>query len=558
MGMGMATDTARSRCGALPLAVASFAVLQALTATAQELSGYPAANAPTAAPSKVPTAEAGAASETAQPGDEESARRPPRLRRWQIVPRILWSETYSDNVARTDAATAFSGWVTRLTPGITLQGAGPRVQAYFDYQRHEYNYAGHPELDSGENYLDSFATVEALEDWLFVDGRARIVQVNATPFGPSATDTPGFNPNRTETSVVQISPHVRGVLADRVLYQLRFSAVGSHASGNVVPDTTSRQWLGRIQNAPGAYVFGWAMDGSHLVVRNATIDQQHDSRVRASLMYAPHWTVRIAAYGGVEVTDLRGASERTGTPGVGVDWSPSGRTQFAAVAEQRFFGTGHNVLFTHRTQRMALRYVDDKDVSTLPGRLATGGPSSVYNLMADLLAASVPDPTMRADAVRARLERTGAAQYAPGSTGFLTTQATLLARHELSLAIMGRTNTVTLIGNRSEQQALSPVSVPVDQAIATSGIRQYGVSVSWAHQLSPLSAITLSAVNSHSADVASGIGSRQRGVQLALLRSVGRRTSLSLGARRIKFDSEVATPPSFVENAALFNAGMHF
>src|SRR6185436_20994815 len=108
--------------------------------------------------------------------------------------------------------------------------------------------------------------------------------------------------------------------------------------------------------------------------------------------------LRLAAYGGVEVTDMAaGTLERTKTPGFGVEWSPSGRTQLAAVAEQRFFGTGHNVLFSHRTPRLALGYVDEKEVSTLPGRLATGGQSSVSNLMADLLAASVPDPTKRAD-----------------------------------------------------------------------------------------------------------------------------------------------------------------
>ena len=537
------------------MAVASFAALQALTANAQVPSGYATESASPAASSIVP-AEVGAGRETAQPGAEESRPQTSRLRPWQIVPRITWSETYSDNVARTDAATADSGWITFLAPGISLRGAGPRVQGYFDYERDQYAYSRHSELDSGQNYLDSFVTVEALQNWLFVDGRARIVQVNTSPFGSSATDTPGFNPNRTETSVVQLSPHVRGVLGGEALYQLRFSAVGSHASGDVVPDTTTQQWLGRVQNTPGGHAFGWAVDGSHLVVRNATINEQQDSRVRASLIYAPHWTLRVAAYGGVEDTDLGGTTrERTNTPGFGVEWSPGARTQFAAVAERRFFGTGHNLTFSHRTPRIALRYVDEKDVSTLPGRLASGG-SSISNMMADLLAASVPDPTKRADAVRDRLERTGAAQYAPASTGYLTTQPTLLARRELSLAMLGKTNTVTLIGSRNEQQVLSPASVPIDPASTASAIRQYGLSASWAHQLSPRSSITLAATNSQSKDPTSSLGSRQRTVRLDLFRSVGRRTSLSLGARRIKFDSDFAS--GYVENAAVFSAGMHF
>src|SRR5207344_593155 len=127
----------------------------------------------------------------------------------------------------------------------------------------------------------------------FVDASARIAQVNTSPFGSSTTETPGFNPNRTETSFVQLSPYLRGLLGGQARYQLRFSGAASHASDNVVPDTTIRRWLGRIQNTPGSRAFGWSVDGSHDVIRNETINERQDSRVRGSLMYAPNSSVRV-------------------------------------------------------------------------------------------------------------------------------------------------------------------------------------------------------------------------------------------------------------------------
>jgi uncharacterized protein (PEP-CTERM system associated) len=549
-GMGMATDTTHSRVS-IPWALAGFAFFHVLTASAQTVPGGPY-------PYESASPAQAAAPEPLQAGPEaDLPRAPTRLRPWRVVPRILGSETYSDNVARVPASAAESGWISSIAPGIRAEGVAPRAQGYLDFQRTQYVYHRHSELDTSENILNSFGKVELLENWLFVDAVGRIAQVNTSPFASSATETPGFNPDRTETSVIQLSPHVRGLLGGQAFYQLRFNAAASHASGEVVPDTTSRQWLGRIQNVPGGHAFGWSLDGSQLVVRNAAINEKRDSRVRASLSYAPHSSVRVAAYGGVEATDLNGPEQqRSRTPGFGVEWSPSARTEVAAVAEQRFFGTGHKVLFTHRTPRMALKFVDDKDVSTLAGRLASGGQSSMFNLMADLLAAGVPDPAMRSDAVRERIERTGAVQAAPASNGFLTTQPTLLARQELSLALLGRANTVTLIGNRSEYHAFASDVGVVGAPGSVPDVRQQGYSVSWAHQLSPRSAITLTDIRSKSTDIGTELSSRQHSANVALLRTLGPRSSVSVGARRIKFDSDIAS--SYVENAAVFAAAMRF
>jgi uncharacterized protein (PEP-CTERM system associated) len=431
------------------------------------------------------------------------------------------------------------------------------MQGFLDYQHNKFLYSRHSELSSDQNLLNSSARVEAVQDWLFVDARARVQQVNTSPFGSSATETPGANPNRTETSVVQLSPYVRGALADRALYQFRFNGTASHASGNAVPDTTTQEWVGHLRNAPGVTAFGWAADASRLTIRNTAVGEREDSRLRGSLMYALRSDLRVAAYQGVEFSDLAGTTkERVSTPGFGLEWSPSARTQVAGVAERRFFGTGHSLVASHRTPRAALKYTDQKDVSTLPGRLAAGGQSSISSMMSDLLAASVPDPIVRADAVRTQLERTGVAEYPPASTGFLTTGATVSGRRDASLALLGKTNTATLTATRSEFHAIGPSLGLVATESPSLAIRQEGFSASWAHLLSARSSVTLLDSHVQTKDLTSNLGSRQHTLSLTFLTSVGRHTSFSIGARRLRFDGQLAT--GYVENSAVITAGMRF
>ena len=103
-----------------------------------------------------------------------------------MVPSVAVAQTYSDNVALLPGELARSGWVTGISPGIRADLAGARVKGSLDYHLTKSLYSADSRLNSTQNFLDSFAKVEAVDKLLFVEARANISQQNRSPFGAAA------------------------------------------------------------------------------------------------------------------------------------------------------------------------------------------------------------------------------------------------------------------------------------------------------------------------------------------------------------------------------------
>src|SRR5207302_4602256 len=95
---------------------------------------------------------------------------------FRFVPSVAVAQTYSDNVALVPGELARSGWVTGISPEIRADLAGARVKGSLDYRLTETLYSAESRLNSTQNFLNSFANVEAVDKLLFVDARANISQ----------------------------------------------------------------------------------------------------------------------------------------------------------------------------------------------------------------------------------------------------------------------------------------------------------------------------------------------------------------------------------------------
>ncbi len=476
---------------------------------------------------------------------------------WRVIPRIGVSETYTDNVMRASSTLARSDWISALSPGIRIEGAGPRVRGSLDYQLTKFLYANQSGLNNTQNSMNSEVTLEAVQDWLFVDAHARISQLNTSAFGTTTTDATGANTNRSESSVLQLSPYVRGMISGAAVYQLRYSGTTSRTSNSVVPETKSSQWLGSIKNAPSTSLLGWSVDGSTMTIHNAIMGDRDDSRIRGSLMYALYPEFHVSISEGIETNSLAGLGrQRTTVHGIGLEWSPGARTQVAAVSEKRFFGTGHSLLLSHRTPLLGLRFADTKDVS-LPVQLTAGGQGTISDVLDELLRSSIPDPESRSAAVRSHLERTGIPASSPGSSGFLTSSVSILHRQQASVAMLGKTNTITLTWNRSNYQSVGGSLGLVDNVTSSTHLSQNGYSAAWAVRLSPHSSMTLVESWLNTKDlIATNFFSKLHSQDLVFLTELGRRTSMSVSARRVRFESSVVG--GYTENALIGTASLRF
>lgn len=467
----------------------------------------------------------------------------------RFTPSAEISERYTDNAALSPDASARTDWVSNLGAGLKIDYRAARLNAQLDYRLNRliYNRAGN--LNDTQHFLNSRATLEAVEKWLYVDARASITQQNRSIFGAtSVADIPSANANRIETTTYQLSPYIRGHFGDIAIYQLRVNEAQTRTGDVLFPQTRTREWTGFVKSAPSAGWLGWSVDGNSLAVDNGSSNQD-DSRVRASLTAEIDSQFHLSVSGGRESSNLDGLQRRNLTSyGFGVEWAPSPRTQFAAVTQKRFFGNDHLVAFSHRTALTEWRLASSREVAVSTNEVSSAAPISVSSLLLDLLASSVPDPATRAEAARQKFLQTGMPDASGIQSSFLTSRPFLNRQHQASVALLGLRNTITIDLGVREQRAFDTTSATSSVAAPIEQVRQYNANATWAYRLSRVS--TLRLVVSHLRTrglILENLSSTQRLQSLFLVTQLGPRTSVSLGVQRILFDSTVVN--NYRENA---------
>ena len=479
---------------------------------------------------------------------------------WRITPEISVTETYTDNAALVPAANAKNSWITESSPGIRIEKTGVRSRVYLDFRLHDFRYSGNSQLNNSQRLLTSRATVEAIDSLLFVDARANITQENRSAFSiAESTNASGPNGNRVEKATNQISPYARGRFTDIAAYQLRFVATDIRANDPALPDTKGKQWTGYFKNQRAISGLGWSVDGNALSFSNSAVGKLYDERIRATLSYEFDPQIHGSVIGGREATNFAGIqNDRQNTSGLGLEWSPGTRTQFAAVREKRYFGHSQSVILRHRTARSVWSFTNSRDVIAPSEQLTGSGAGSTAGLLSDLLAASIPDPVAREAAVRQRLEDSGLSAVPVSNGGFATSRPFLVRRSEFSLALQGIHNTVTLSFSRSDQRGLGPISGSSTDSFSLSNeIRQQGANLNWAYKLSPHSSLSLVATSLKSEGLSTtGLDSNQRSLNFLYSTRVGVNTFASFGARRVHFDR--SSDMGYWENAVLTSLSVRY
>lgn len=461
---------------------------------------------------------------------------------WTIKPSVALDVTYTDNVNPAGGAQKQGDLITRISPGIKLEGKGGRVGGSLDFKWQQNLYADHGEYDNDQNSLAATGKVELVENWLFVDASGNIAQRPISAFGTQGVANELVNANRTETSSYRLSPYIQGHLgaAD---YELRFSNVDTNAAAGALSTsggTVSRSWNGRLAGATPLAALGWSLNAERHSVAYGTgsVPETRNSRIYASLEYRIDPQIRLLLNAGRESDNLTlaGSQSRT-TSGYGVEWAPTERTLLSVKQDRRSYGDGYNLSFTHRTALSAWRFSDSRSIS-LPTQQLTGAPrSSAYELLNQQLATQYPDPVERAAMTYEQLALLGIQADSLVFGDLVSMQAYEQRRQEASLSLTGANNTVTLTLQRSASNRIGNGTGLTDDFAASSSIRQSGVSGNWAHKLSPHTALTFNALNSRSQGDASTQETRLRSYSLLLTTKLGVNTSATAGLRNTSFDS---------------------
>lgn len=466
-----------------------------------------------------------------------------------IEPRLTIAETLTDNV-RLASSGGQEDQITEISPGLRVVSEGRRVKGYFDYALRELSYAQNPSLRTTQHLLNTFGSVEAVENLAHLDFNASISQQAISAFGTQSVGATGANPNLTETRSVWLSPYVRGHLADAAQYEVRYSVATIRTNLPLMPPVTTADSLVKLGGASAFRRVGWSLEATRKNIGYDGAGRATEAdHLRATLAYALTPQFRLSAIGGREDNNYRSLEkEGQATPGFGLDWTPTERTRLSAVREERFFGEGHSVTFEHRTPRTVWRFNDVRDVTATPSQTGMMSIGSVYDLFYRQFASIQPDPVLRAQLVTNFLQANGINPDGSVISGFLTSAVSVLRRQDLAFSLLGMRDTVTLMASQSEGSRIDRLSTLIDDFTQATLIRQRGLSLSLAHRLTPLSSLNILGMQQDTSGSTSAQEVRLRSLIVSVSAQLGRKSVVTFSARRVWFDSLVSP---YMENAVI-------
>jgi len=475
---------------------------------------------------------------------------------WTITPRIGLTETLSDNINLSSTNTQ-TGFISQLSPGVRIDARTARLKMFLDYSLNGLRYSTGSSSSQAQNLLNAFGTLEAIDNWLFLDFSGNISQQVINPFGVQAPSGIYNNNNLTETSTYRLSPFIKGQLGGSADYFLRYNVSATNYSDNSLSNVTLSQWIGQVRGNTRFQNLNWAIDGSQQNTDYSRGRDYDDGRLRGVLTYKLFPELSVSGSGGWETNNYQSINnEGQSTYGYGINWTPTERTQVSGFQEHRFFGNGYNVLLSHRFPLSSIRYTAIRDVSLLPNQFTSSGMGTVYDMYFDQFSNQIPDPVARAAYVTNLLNQLGVAPNAQAVSDYAAQRPRIQSSQQLTYVLYGARNSLTLIAARNENEALTVFGQNTNIAGQASRVTQQGVTVSFAHRLTPLTALNLlgSRMESQSG-LTNALNTTMTTYQVGVSTRFGAKTAGSLNLRRSEFDSD--TNP-YTENALVGSITMFF
>lgn len=399
-----------------------------------------------------------------------------------------------------------------------------------------------------------------VERLLFLDASASVRAAERDPY--AARSEAGSTQNREVTSVYRLSPYLNWDLSSASNLFARVEEITARGDAGSATNqrftnadlrwsTRPLPWGGRIEYESHAVRFSVPAD-STVTIR--TLKASGDVALGGEFVVGPSVGVeRIAADSDTQTEGYYGAH---------FTWSPSERTQLAAEAARRFFGTGWKLELHHRAPWATLSVDWERAPVTRSQSLGVVDSANGLNAFLDaILTTRYPDPTARSSVVSGLVANRGLQPGAQGAIDVRANYAQVQNNFNASVVFLGARNiasfgvyVLTLRGLAREADLLGS-AVP-----AASDSRQIGASVEFNRRLTPQLTVDLTSMWSRISGLedAAGQSTSQQSHRLAFVRAVSPRTAVSIGFRHDALRSNLAVVQSYAANSAFVGMNHKF
>jgi uncharacterized protein (PEP-CTERM system associated) len=419
---------------------------------------------------------------------------PARAQNWEVTPYVGVRETYTTNATLAPSGFERDSFVTTLTGGITVNGAGARTRLNGNVALQGVLYSGSGLSENNQLFPQAslLGSIEAIENFFFVEGAVNVSQTYLSPFGAQPATNVGVTDNRYTSSSARVSPYIQGVLPGEISYLLRNDNIWSNLSNTPTNapgfvGSYVNRWIGRL--ASPIRTFGWSLDGNTTYTKFTDEQSLTNEIVRGLLHYQPDPQLRLDAIGGYEWNDYFITKSDNAVYGAGGEWRPTDRTLVAGNWQYRFFGSSYDALLTHRNPFTAFNINASRNITTFPQLLfALPAGGNVAGLVDAAFTTRIPDPVERAQAVEAFLAQTGLPATLQSPLNFYTQQVQLYEQQSATFTWLGVRNSLAFTVYNRKNEVISggsgqPLPPPFGQQ---NNNTQRGASLVFNHRLTPL------------------------------------------------------------------------
>jgi uncharacterized protein (PEP-CTERM system associated) len=463
---------------------------------------------------------------------------------WRVESSVASNLTWTSNsLLGVDAAKP--DVLIELSPRIAIRGEGSRLRVSGSAEVTAIDYVKNTRSSRLLPTADVTGRLEAVDNFLFLEGGLRVLQETENPFGAqSATGSAGETRNSAQ---LRFSPSIDSTVGSGLRYRARSENLRTweKRAALAVDAPTGSGYFGRhsasITRSPQP--LGWHVEAERSDTRyydsvqpTLTLDV-----ARAGVDYALASDFSIGAHAGVERNSFFRVDRQRSIYGFDLNWRPSERTRFSAFQEERYFGPGWRIEFDHRSPFLAWTLLLSRGTESAPqGQLELPATDNVAALLDTLFTTRFPNPADRAKQVQLFMAQQGL----PTST----VRPVNLLSQRLSLATTAR-GTVALIGARSSALLglyyVRVVDAPDAGELATGRIInnnvQRGVDLTLTHRLAPTISASMVFDLSRIEALASVASDRttQGGVRASVRVQLAPRSAASFGASARKLASNV-------------------
>lgn len=286
---------------------------------------------------------------------------------WTIVPRVNVEGTFSDNVGLQPRGSERGELITSVEPGLAIRGEGSRLRVSAEYNLEALKYLDNSDADTINHQAQAAASAEIYENLAFLDMNMTMSQQNANALGVIASDNLSTTGNSTDVITFSVSPYLRHRLGNYFETESRITVdqVTNDSNGN---STTSRSRRAQFTATSGSEFTRapWNVRFESQRLSNSDGSTSKFNRLNGEMRYRINRQYALIGQAGLEKNEFTSSQNAQDGPSwaIGVNWTPTPRTNIDFGYGQRFFDRNFFLEARHRTRRLTFAASYGEDVTT--------------------------------------------------------------------------------------------------------------------------------------------------------------------------------------------------